>query len=219
MNHIESYPKFKKNSKCEIKKHVSLHINMIGDNNIKKEFGQLYNEYRQRFVIIARRYVRDRMVAEDIVADSFVSFWNKKAEIPSDANLPAYILAIVKNNCLNWLHAQRIHMRIEQQLQTTQARLVDASIRSLEACDPERLFAGDVQKIVTNALTKMPELTRIVFVKSRNEGKTYAEIAKECGISQRQVTAEIQKALAILRTDLKDYIPAGLLIFYLNNLL
>ena len=113
---------------------------MKGDSVIKKEFGQLYNEYRQRFVIIARRYVRDRMVAEDIVADSFVSFWNKKSEIPSDANLPAYILTVVKNNCLNWLHAQQIHMRIEQQLQTTQARLVEASIRSLEACEPERLL-------------------------------------------------------------------------------
>ena len=192
---------------------------MIGDSNIKNEFGRLYNQYRQRFVIIARRYVRDRMVAEDIVADSFVSFWNKKAEIPSDANLPAYILTIVKNNCLNWLHAQQIHLRIEQQLQTTQARLVEASIRSLEACEPERLFAGDVHNIVIKALTKMPELTRIVFMKSRDEGKTYAEIAKECGISQRQVATEIQKALAILRNALKDYIPAFMLAFYLNNLL
>lgn len=192
---------------------------MIGDNNIKNEFGHLYNQYRQRFVLIARRYVRDRMVAEDIVADSFVSFWNNRKNIPSDTNLPAYILTIVKNNCLNWLHSQQIHMRIEQQLQTTQSRLIDSSIRSLEACDPERLFAGDVKTIVANAVANMPELTRMIFIKSRNEGKTYAEIAKECGISQRQVTSEIQKALAILRKDLKDYIPAGLLIFYLNNLL
>ena len=65
----------------------------------------------------------------------------------------------------------------------------------------------------------MPELTRIVFMKSRDEGKTYAEIAKECGISQRQVTSEIQKALALLRTDLKDYIPASLLLLCLSNLL
>ena len=71
---------------------------MISESTIKKEFGHLYSEYRQRFVIIAKRYVRDRMVAEDIVADSFVSFWNNRSNIPSDANLPAYIMAIVKNN-------------------------------------------------------------------------------------------------------------------------
>lgn len=192
---------------------------MISDNIIKKEFGQLYNRYRQRFVIIARRYVRDRMVAEDIVADSFVSFWNNRANIPSEANLPAYILTIVKNNCLNWLHAQQIHMRIEQQLQTTQSRLIDSSIRSLESCDPERLFAVEVQRITADAMSKMPELTKMVFSKSRNEGKTYAEIAEECGISVRQVTSEIQKALAILRNALKDYMPTFLLALYINNLL
>ncbi len=192
---------------------------MIGDSNIKNEFGHLYNQYRQRFVIIARRYVRDRMVAEDIVADSFVSFWNNRKNIPSDTNLPAYILAIVKNKSLNWLHAQQIHMRIENNIQSTQARLFDANIRSLESCDPERLFASEVQKIVKEATARMPELTRIVFEKSRNEGKTYAEIAKECGISVRQVTSEIQKALAILRKALKDYMPAILLTLYLNNLL
>ena len=192
---------------------------MIGDSNIKNEFGYLYNQYRQRFVIIARRYVRDRMIAEDIVADSFVSFWNNRNNIPSDTNLPAYILTIVKNKSLNWLHAQQIHMRIENNIQTTQARLVDANIRSLESCDPERLFASEVREIVKEATSRMPELTRIVFEKSRNEGKTYAEIAKECGISTRQVTSEIQKALAILRRALKDYMPAIMLSFYLNNLL
>ena len=192
---------------------------MIGDSNIKNEFGHLYNQYRQRFVIIARRYVRDRMIAEDIVADSFVSFWNNRNNIPSDSNLPAYILTIVKNKCLNWLHAQQIHMRIENNIQTAQSRLVDANIRSLESCDPERLFASEVREIVKEATSRMPELTRIVFEKSRNEGKTYAEIAKECGISNRQVASEIQKALSILRKALKDYMPAFLLALYLNNLL
>ena len=142
---------------------------MIGDSNIKNEFGHLYNQYRQRFVIIARRYVRDRMIAEDIVADSFVSFWNNRNSIPSDSNLPAYILTIVKNKCLNWLHAQQIHMRIENNIQTAQSRLVDANIRSLESCDPERLFASEVREIVKEATSRLPELTRIVFEKSRNE--------------------------------------------------
>ena len=179
---------------------------MIGDKNIQKQFGYLYNQYRQRFVIIARRYVRDRMVAEDIVADSFVSFWNNRNSIPDDTNLPAYILTTVKNKSLNWLHAQRIHLRIENNIRSSQARIIEANIRSLESCDPERLFAAEVRNIVMEATAKMPLLTRMVFEKSRNEGKTYAEIAKECGISVRQVTSEIQKALAILRSALKDYI-------------
>ena len=190
---------------------------MIGESNIQKQFGHLYNQYRQRFVLIARRYVRDRMVAEDIVADSFVAFWNSRSKLASDTNLPAYILTIVKNNCLNWLRAQQIHFRIEDDLASTQSRLIDANIRSLSAMNPSNLFASDVQSIVSDAIARMPKLTREIFILNRNTGMTYAEIAEELGISQRRVTSEMQAALSILRKALKDYMPAWLLTLYLLN--
>lgn len=188
---------------------------MIGDGNIQKQFGYLYNQYRQRFVIIARRYVRDRMIAEDIVADSFVAFWNSRDKLTSDTNLPAYILTIVKNNCLNWLRSQQIHFRIEEQLASAQSRMTDANIRSLNAMEPGQLFANDVQKIVSEAMLKMPQLTKEVFLMSRSSGMTYTEIAEELGISHRRVTSEMQTALSILRKALKDYMPAWMLTIYL----
>lgn len=187
--------------------------------DITKRFEDLYSRYRQRLVVIARRYVRNSMVAEDIVAESFVSFYNKFAALPNDTNIPSYILTIVRNNCLNYLHAQQLHLRIDQQAASDQARMVNANIRSLQACNPEKLFANEIHSIVAEAIQKMPDLTRIVFVKSREEGKTYEQIAMECGISVRRVTSEMQKALAVLRHALKDYMPAWLLALYLNNIL
>lgn len=186
--------------------------------DITKSFEDLYTQYRQRFVVIARRYVRNSMVAEDIVAESFVSFYNKFAALPTDTNIPSYILTIVRNNCLNYLHAQQLHKRIDQQAASDQARMVNANIRSLQSCNPEKLFANEIHSIVVEAIQKMPDLTRIVFVKSREEGKTYEQIALECGISVRRVTSEMQKALAALRQALKDYMPAWLIALYLNNL-
>ena len=187
--------------------------------DITKRFEDLYTRYRQRLVVIARRYVRNSMVAEDIVAESFVSFYNKFAALPNDTNIPSYILTIVRNNCLNYLHAQQLHLRIDQQAASDQARMVNANIRSLQACNPEKLFANEIHSIVAEAIQKMPDLTRIVFVKSREEGKPYEQIAMECGISVRRVTSEMQKALAVLRHALKDYMPAWLLALYLNNIL
>lgn len=186
--------------------------------DITKSFEDLYNQYRQRFVVIARRYVRNSMVAEDIVAESFISFYSKCATLPADTNIPSYILTIVRNNCLNYLHAQQLHLRIDQQAASDQARMVNANIRSLQSCNPEKLFANEIHSIVIEAIRKMPDLTRIVFVKSREEGKTYEQIALECGISVRRVTSEMQKALAALRQALKDYMPAWLIALYLNNL-
>ena len=168
----------------------------------------LYIQYHTRFVIIARRYVRDIMVAEDLVTDSFISFWEHHNSVsPTDVNVPAYLLTIVKNKCLNYLTSQQRHLRIEQQIHNTQNRLIDANIRSLEMCNPNQLFAKEVSHIVQRELALMPDLTRQIFEASRFRDKTYAEISQEYGVSVRRVTSEIQNALFTLRKALKDYLP------------
>lgn len=182
------------------------------------EFGQLYTQWYRRFVIIARRYVRDTAVAEDLVTDSFMAFWEGRERLAADLNVPAYLLTIVKNNCLNWLQTQQTHLRIEKHLHSRQYQMVSANLRSLEACDPRRLFADEVAQIVRQAVASMPELTRTVFEANRFYEKTYAEIAEEQGISVRRVTSEIQRALALLRHELKDYLPLAYLLLYLNNM-
>lgn len=47
----------------ELDKHITL-----------ENFERLYSEYKPRFIIIARSYIRNNMAAEDIVTDSFLYF-------------------------------------------------------------------------------------------------------------------------------------------------
>lgn len=155
---------------------------------------------------LALRYVRESIAAEDIVSDSFVSFYNNFDTLPPDANKAAYLVTIVKNNCLNYLYAKQNHLRIEKNIHANHLRIVEENIRSLQMCDPQKLFEREVQVIIKDTLSKLPEKERVVFEKSRFEGKTYAEIAQECNISVRNVTAIIQKVLAKLRVGLKDYL-------------
>jgi len=185
------------------------------------DFEELYTKYHSRFVIIARRYVRDVMVAEDLVPDSFISYWDNRenrSTPPLDINVPAYLLTIVKNKCLNYLTAQQRHMRIEKQIHSIQSRLIDANIHSLDMCNPNQLFAKEVSEIVAQKLKSMPELTRDIFEASRFRDKSYAEISQEYGVSVRRVTSEIQNALSILRKALKDYLPIIYIPFIFNLL-
>ncbi len=180
------------------------------------QFEKIYSQYYARFVIIARRYVRDVAVAEDLVMESFASFWENRERIASETNLPAYIATSVRNNCLNWLNAQALHLAKQQDIHSHQSRLVAAGIRSLSACDPQRLFSDEIRAIVEREMRAMPQVTRQVFELSRFYGKTYDEIAEILGISRRRVTSEMQRALALMRGALKDYLPASLLLWLLN---
>lgn len=183
------------------------------------EFNKLYKENAAQLKVFARRYVRDEVVAEDLVADSFVKLYRKWDSIPPDASAEAYLFSIVRNSCLDHLRLQEIHARIEGRMSDTASQLQSFDIQSLAAMNPSQVFATEVQRLVWEAERKMPQLTRTIFHKSRDEGKTYQEIADTLGITPRRVHTEIQKALSILRTALKDYLPSWLLVIYLSDLL
>lgn len=44
-------------------------------------FNELYREYKARFVFFAKMYVRDEFVAEDIVVDSLLYYWENKENL------------------------------------------------------------------------------------------------------------------------------------------
>lgn len=171
------------------------------------QLAKLYKEYNSRLVTVARLYVRDRMVAEDIVADSFVKLNASVQDITDGMRVEAYLMTIVKNQCLNYLKQKETRSRVETEM-----------MRSLDTLEPEQLFTCELQRLVAQAVDSMPELTRRVFWESRYNDKTYQEIAEELGITHRRVHTEMQRALGVLREALKDYLPASLLVFYLQIL-
>lgn len=170
------------------------------------EFGKLFFEFKPRFIALAYRYVRDRETAEDLVSDSFMTFWEMHETLPADINVPAYILTSVKNRCLNHLNAQIRHRKAEQDMHSTLTRRLQADVRSLSACDPDLLFSEEIRAILKQAVRKMPKMTRSVFLLSRIRNMTYSEIAAELGISVSHVNFEIRRALNLMRSELKDYL-------------
>lgn len=181
------------------------------------EFGRLFHQCRKPFVIVANSYVHDSEVAEDLVNDSFVKLWEKRDEILTD-NFEAYLFQIVIHRCLDHLKSEHTKSRIRQNLHQTKYRMLTYEINSLAGCDPGRIYANEIERLFQECVEQMPTLTREIFLANRFRNKTYREIAEEQGISVRQVTSEIQTALASLRQALKDYLPILILLDPFNRL-
>lgn len=183
------------------------------------EFGRLYSDYNPRFTEVTYRYVRDRGIAEDLVSDSFMAFWEERDRLPEDVNAPAYVLTIVKNKCLNHLKVRLLHLQIEKKLHSTQQRLIQSDIQSLAACVPDTLFVEEMQTMLDRAVSRMPELTRRIFEGSRYENKSYKELAQELNIAFTHVNFEMRRALKILRKEFKDYIFVLIILLAVSNLI
>lgn len=177
-------------------------------------FNELYCNYKERFLRFAQSYVHDVMIAEDIVVDAIVAYWESKDRLSDDINIPAYVLTTVKNKCLNYLKQQQVHNRIKDSIQSMKEWEITTQITSLEACEPYEVFSQEVQDIVEKTLANLSKRTREIFEMSRYENMTNKEIAEYYNISVKGVEFNITKVLKILRINLRDYLPSFIFLFF-----
>ncbi|MFV0554729.1 MAG: RNA polymerase sigma-70 factor [Mangrovibacterium sp.] len=182
------------------------------------EFGRLFQEYKAQFIAVARSYVRDSMVAEDLVVNSFVSFWENRAEIDT-SNPPAYILVSIKRRCLNWLRDEKTHQAAHDDIQSSVLRLMTSRMETIESNNPSELYLTEMASIIEQELNKMPAQTREVFIASRFDAKTYKEICDKYDLTFNQVSFEIRKATQTLRHALIDYLPILIVLNIYHELL
>lgn len=170
-----------------------------------KSFNKLFTDYHGLFVRFANTYIQDEVAAEDIAVDGIVYYWENRHTLAEDSNIPAYILEVIKHKCLNYLRHLRVREDVESHILEHQQRVNDLRISTLEACDPQEIFSAEAQRLVDEALAMMPDKTRQIFMMSRYENKTYAEIADYFSLSVKSVEFHISKALKVLKVKLKDY--------------
>ena len=172
-------------------------------------FSDIYTNYYKRSFLFVKSYVRDDMVAEDIVSEALIRFWEttKKETVEHPMSL---LLAILKNGALNYLKHQTVKESATESISFKMIRDLNYRITTLQACDPEEIFSSEITQIVDKTLQSLPEQTRRVFEMSRYESLSVKEIAHELSLSTKSVEYHITKSLKLLRIALKEYRP----IFY-----
>ena len=171
-----------------------------------QDFNILYTTYRTKFCSIAKSYVRDSVIAEDIVDECFTRFWDNRDKIILTDIPEAYILQCIKNKCLNHLRDKATHMRIHQQIQEDGYKAMMTEIDLLVHDNISILFKEEIKAIFVKSIKSSSELSRNIFLSSRFQNMTYEEIATKYEVSPRKVKREIQKTLEKLRDALKDYL-------------
>lgn len=62
-------------------------------------FNQFFIDYQQRFVHFAYTYVHDKAIAEDLVIEAMMYYWENRKRLSADVNVPAYVLVALKHKC------------------------------------------------------------------------------------------------------------------------
>ena len=165
-------------------------------NDDASAFEKIFRSYVKELCSFAAYYVKSYDAAEDIVQNLFLLLWERRATIRIDGLLKTYLFTSVRNLSLNFLK----HQSVDRKSSDTYSMLCAAS----SATPHEIAEYRELDILITQALEKIPERCRIVFILSRYFNMKYAEIAEILEISVKTVDAQMVKATKILRSALRD---------------
>jgi RNA polymerase sigma-70 factor (ECF subfamily) len=82
-----------------------------------------------------------------------------------------------------------------------------ANYDALDSFDQKLFDEEDIEQIVDRAIAALPDRCRMIFIKSKIEGKKQKEIAAEMNLSLNTVEYQIYIAYKKLKEALKEYAP------------
>ncbi|MBC6608155.1 RNA polymerase sigma-70 factor [Hymenobacter sp. BT188] len=156
--------------------------------------------FRRNYPLLCQRVqriTRDLSVAEDIVQEVFVSYWNSEQRLSIQAP-EAYLYKAVINKALNAVSIQKRRSVLAIQYGAQQPLTTSSADQALQL--------EELQQQLDLALATLPPMCRKVFLLSRYEEMSHQEIADFLGISPNTVDNHIKKALSILRQALLNWL-------------
>ena len=164
---------------------------LAGDAGAERE---LYDAHVDRVFRLAYRLAGDNDLAQDFVQETFIKVFSRLTTFRGESALSTWITSIALSVALNGLRkVKRFRQReggLEEAVTVTEVR---------------RRTEPDLKSRMREAIEKLPEGYRTVFVMHDMEGYTHEEIGSALGVQTGTSKAQLFRARAKLREALADF--------------
>ncbi|MDR1004007.1 MAG: RNA polymerase sigma-70 factor [Prevotellaceae bacterium] len=160
-------------------------------------FRVFYDKTHDRMFRTAYYYTRHEAWAQDVVIDVYAKLWEQRARLAEVTDIYDYCFILTKNTSLNYISKEE--RRAAPSLDSLPEPASD------ERSPEEQLIDEELMSRYLSAVDSLPERCREVFVRIREAGDSYAEVAAALHISTKTVDAQLQKATKRLREALDRY--------------
>jgi RNA polymerase sigma-70 factor (ECF subfamily) len=161
----------------------------------ERAFKKLFDLYKGRFYSVVLKMTRSDEVAEDIVQDVFMNIWNKRERLVDIDNPSSYFFTAV------YRRVYHHYRKIAQEKKLLQ--VVPPVKESVNTTD-EIVLARESNKLISQAISKLPPQQQRVFKLSKQEGLSREDVARQLQISPNTVKNHLADALKFIRTFLRD---------------
>lgn len=158
-------------------------------------FDLIYAKYAGKLYSFGLKYLRSAAEAEELVQSVFIKIWENHKKLNKELSFKSYLFTIAYNDICKIFRSRDYLKKFITD--TLYEKSVSSSTE--EAGIDYKSVLNQVQMI----MDKLPERQKIIFRKSRLEGKPSKEIARELMISPGTVDNYISEALKFIRRQMK----------------
>jgi RNA polymerase sigma-70 factor (family 1) len=170
-------------------------------------FTQIFYHYTQRMYQYILNKTKSEDAAEEIVQEVFIKLWNKREELPQAENYESYIFKMAANKMVDWLGKMASEERARKQLWQ--------SIRHFTDDATDTIDFHQSQELINKAIDQLSPQRKKIFLLSREEGLSRAEIAKQLDLSVSTVNNHLNEAVRLVREYLQNSPGAMLPILFI----
>lgn len=176
-------------------------------------FRLIMQRHNRRLFRVARSVLNDDSEAEDVVQEAYVRAFTHLGDFRGDARLSTWLTRIALNEALGRLRHRRpkvdlTHLdRIDEQGES-RVILFPAARRD---GDPEAAAArSEVRRLLEQAVDRLPDPFRIVFVLRDIEEMSIEETASQLGLRPETIKTRLHRARRLLRKALDETLSSAL---------
>jgi RNA polymerase sigma-70 factor (ECF subfamily) len=169
-------------------------------------FEALAMKYERRVYGLARRMLRHRQDAEEVVQQTFLSVIEHLGEFRAEARFSTWLLRIAANHALALIRRRTVRATLplsEDHSGNTDAELPHPQFIAVWRETPAEIASRhETRRAIDDALAELDDKYRLVFVLRDMEGLSTAETAETLGITEENVKIRLMRARLMLRERL-----------------
>lgn len=158
----------------------------------------IFDYYYPKLFPICFRSVKQHEDCEEMVMNVFLNIWQHRKQLRKVENFEGYLYKMLRNQISDF---NRKNVLATEDIATF-------SFQELGSIDHPELSFKELERIYREAIAKLPEKRREVFLMSRELGLSQQQIAADKGITVNTVNNHIKSAMKIIRNDMGEYSEA-----------
>lgn len=188
---------------------LSLEALRAGD---RTEFARLVDTYYTPIYRLALKMLANEQDAEDVLQTTFLKAIQNIHEFEGRSSLSTWLYRIAANEALMLLRRKRPQVSIDQEPEEPDDGLLMPEQFTDWCCLPEQEFATlEAKKQLDQAIQKLPEKLRVVFLLRDIEGLSIKETSEALNLTETAVKTRLLRARLALREQLSVYFSERIL--------